>query len=305
MQKFPSKDCWDISNILHSTIWKNIKNISFSFLLLMALSDCKGEASKQSIHSQENAASHALPLWYMDTTIVQQVKTQAQQLLSDTTTSWSIGLLHAMVSPNWHLPTQKHSKGIYKSVYIDWITYVVMHYTQKNIYPYGSNGVVSGDEKKGQMMINIDRIQNLLNSLYLTEEEKNKVIEAIWLQELYELHKSFDPSWDRDVVNFLWEMVSLLHGGDKYLLMRLHTMSLPLLLSGKLQWHKITTQTSFGWYDMAEQFYQEGMVSYLKETWQYTSFLKEAIQDVHEKNNYLIQKYFLDTKALLPYILWE
>jgi hypothetical protein len=108
-----------------------------------------------------------------------------------------------MLSPNWHLPHQEHVKGSYTSVYIDGITYVVMSYIDYTTYPYGSNGVISGNVPEGQVTLNIHRIQNLLNSLHIQGEKQNRVIEAIWLQEIYELKQNFSMALDHQHINLL------------------------------------------------------------------------------------------------------
>jgi hypothetical protein len=87
--------------------------------------------------------------------------------------------------------------------------------------------------------------------------------------------------------------------------MRMQTLNKPVLLLAKLQWQSLITETDLWWYDAAEKFYEDGMISYLKSTWLYDTFLQESIQGSSEYNNYLIKKYFSNTEKLYQTILGE
>lgn|GEM_PF-4993829 len=101
-----------------------------------------------------------------------------------------------------------------------------MEYNDYTIYPYGING-------NSQIVLNKKRIEGLCNGIGLIDDQRIKVTEAIWLQEIYEYQKT--QSTGRDTVNLFGEVVSLMYGGPSYLFMRMHTLNKPELLLAKLQ----------------------------------------------------------------------
>ncbi len=89
-----------------------------------------------------------------------------------------------------------------------------MSFNDPSSRPYGTNAVISSNPTKSQITINRDRIKNLCNGLKLDESQQKNIMEAIWLQEVYENKNTIQTEEfiKTDTINFLGEMVSLLHG---------------------------------------------------------------------------------------------
>ncbi len=80
-------------------------------LLLTTLSYCKADNIAEKNNTKKNIIPEVLAntdtMKHLDTLFVQNIKQQAQTMVSDSLTVWYTGLLNAMQSETWHLPKQK------------------------------------------------------------------------------------------------------------------------------------------------------------------------------------------------------